>query len=297
MDKETYEVVEELTMEYPSRTEVDANSVILYYPDRIDIYDWSFVLEDSIELPDSMTSVVNEERIIGMDLSPDHQEVVYADRDGLKLYHPQSGSEGMVIETIPAKDEYPDGRPSTRYFYYPRFVAGGRKVIATLSGYDYNSGFICYDLYDSSYEVFDDYLEGIDTSNVYYDNGMLYQIETEISLELEGQEESTWGYRLQYYDFTTSETAEFMQELIGGEMDYVLFQDMLYNGSSQVAFLTISSNQISHINRLDLDSGQVDGNLLSIEGALVSIIGVLQDGRIICDYNRNPAENGLIVIQ
>lgn len=277
---------------------VKEDKVVICLDDLILVYNGGMELLEEIPLPDSMVVDGMEERVQGYDISSDFGRLVYADQEGLKLVDYLSGTERLLSETLLAKGEYPDGRQGNRYFYNPRFVDGDSKVIVTLSGYDYNSGFICYDLTDDSYQVFDEYLEGIDTSNVYQDNGMVFQIETDASRAGERGDESKNLFYISYYNFHTGEKQEYQQVLTGGNIDYVLFQGMVYNGQNQVALLTFTSNpQTSHVNLLDLDTGLVQGNLLSLDGARLQIIGVLNDGRILCGYNRNPAENGLVIIE
>jgi hypothetical protein len=276
---------------------VKEDKVVLCLDDLVLVYNGAMEFLEEIPLPGSMILDGEEDRVQGYDISSDFERLVYADREGLKLVDYRSGTERLLSETLQAKGDYPDGRQANRYFYNPRFVDGDSKVIVTLSGYDYNSGFVCYDLTDDSYQVFDEYLEGIDTSNVYQNNGMVFQIETEASRAGERGDESKNLFYISYYNFHTGERQEFQQVLTGGNIDYVLFRGMVYNGRNQVAFQTFTSNpQTSHVNLLDLDSGLVKGNLLSLDGAQLQIIGVLNDGRILCGYNRNPAENGLVII-
>ncbi len=302
LDKGTLEVVRALSAdgaEYTRPGTVKDEDIILYLEGRIEIYNSELRFEEEIGLPSSLLRTEGEDEVFGRDLSPDRKNVIYSDKEGLKLYNLESGSSSLLMGTLPGRGQPPDGIRN-RYFYHPRFVAGGYKVVATLAGYDYNTGFISYELETGTFQLVEEYFEGISTKNQFYDSGMLAWIEAHREGEA-GEAEIPTDYGLfdvYYYDFASGQTNIIEAELAETSVDYIRWPDSVYNGKNQVAFLTFTDNmKVIHINRLNLDTWKLEEDIVNVEGANVYILGVLEDGSILFSYYRNSAENGLCLIR
>ncbi len=295
--KESFEVINELShaqTEYLRLPALDGDTITLYLEDSIEIYDLFLQPMGKIALPECLIPQTEEERIFGLDLSQDGERLVFADREGLKIYDLTEGQEHLLTPTMLGRGQPPDGKKN-RYYFHPRFVGNGTKLIATLAGYDYNTGFFCYDMESGASQVVEEYFDGMSTEHLFQDTGMLTWIES-LAREEEEVQDNPY-FELYYYDFYSSETNLIATALKEEALNYVRVASTLYNGKHHVAFLTYTDNQdIIHVNRLDLSIWDVELDLLRLQGGRLNILGVLEDGSILFSYYRNPAENGLGLI-
>ncbi|WP_173298868.1 hypothetical protein [Thermanaeromonas sp. C210] len=87
-----------------------------------------------------------------------------------------------------------------------------------------------------------------------------------------------------------------------GETGNIIFPEAYYVGQNHAAFLTFESdndyaNNMSYLNRIDLETLTVEAKIVSVKAAQTYILGVLADGRILFFYSLNPSEEGICITE
>lgn len=225
----------------------------------------------------------------GYDISGDLNRIVYADEVGVKLVNLDDDSERLLSETIPIENSKLIDRS---YHWQPRFVADDKKVITTMSGYEGIMGFTLCDLEEGTDKKLNITAEGIYTGLIRYDTGLL-AVNMCIYADSQGSE-----YRTLYLDFASGEVQEIELEK-PGDTGFIRDYDYSYIGESYGAFITTAVDRNDHtesmnyLNRVNLDTLDVEQQILSIKATRLRILGVLADGRIIFWYDFNPSERGV----
>lgn len=225
----------------------------------------------------------------GYDLSQDRTKFIYADEAGLKLWNIADNSKKLLAKTVDIK-----GSQLINHSYHmsPRFVAGDKKVMTTMSGYEGNLGYTLYDLDNGEAKRF--YMDPHGSSaTIRYDTGFL-------GVNTYNRHKETSEYKSVYLDFATGNVHE-IKLANPGETGDIRFPDMCYVGKNHAAFITYTrdgndnANHMSYINRLNLKTLKVEPEVVSVKAAGTHILGVLADGRIVFWYELNPSEKGLCI--
>jgi len=279
-------------------------NIIVRYKDKYEIFDKNLEKKGSYPLPKAITDKINREpkynekhfAVVyfgGYDVSIDGTKFVYTDEEGLKLYNTIDGSEKLLSKSVPITDsELID----FSYHYAPRFVAGERKVITTMSGYECTMGYTLYDLENDTIRTYDIVgSEGLSTHLIRYDTGLM-----EINTYIWGKDGEPGKYKTIYLDFATGECHEIHLEDRG--VPHIVMPGELYVGRNFAAFITIhqypndpAKNTTYYIQRLNLKTMQLETKVVTVKGAGTNISGVLADGRIVFWYFLNPSEQGICI--
>lgn len=228
----------------------------------------------------------------GYDVSSDLTEYVFADEVGVKLFNTIDSSERLLSKTVPIEGS---SLLDNSYHFLPRFVAQDKKVIATMSGYESTMGYTLYNLETDKVNTFNITSEGSSTGNIHYDRGTL-----EVNTHIYDSKNSTSTPKTLYLDFKTEVVTEIDLDS-PGDTGYIRFPEYCYVGQKYASFITTKwdssdyINNVSYINRLDLDTLTVESQIISLKAAQPHILGVLADGRILFYYNFNPSERGICI--
>ncbi len=222
----------------------------------------------------------------GYDVSYDQQQIVYSDETGLKLLNLADGSGKLLAESVPVKSDL----MKASYHRSPRFVADEQKVITTMTAYEGTMGYTLCDLHTGEVKKYGISSESSSTGAIRYDNGIL-----EVnSYQRDG------AVKTLYLDFKTGELTE-LTIAEPGDTGYIRFMETAYMGRNYAAFITTrhdnvdNDNNMSYLNRINLETFQVEEQLVSVKAAQVCLLGVLADGRVLFWYSLNPCENGICI--
>jgi len=86
-----------------------------------------------------------------------------------------------------------------------------------------------------------------------------------------------------------------------GDTGYIRFMEAAYMGLNYAAFITTrhddvdNDNNMTYLNRVNLETFQVEEQLVSVKAAQTYLLGVLADGRVLFWYNLNPCESGICI--
>ncbi len=284
------------------------------FKDKVSVYSRDLEVLEEIPLPGIVAAKIEREQKYdsmglvdvyfgGYDISSDLNQIVYTDEIGVKLVTLEDGKEKLLAKTVEPKLSEPSrGAPLTpSYHYFPRFVANERKIITTLSGYEWTSGFTFCDLGKGTSTRVDIVTEGsLATGVIRYDTGLLFV--NEYWYDESGKENNgkTDGYQTTFLDFHTGKVRE-IELSEPGDTGYIRFDDQSYIGRNFAAFVTSkrsgsdSVNDRHYLNRIELGTLKPEQEIVSITAADPHILGVLSDGRIVFWYQYNSAEKGICI--
>ncbi len=300
VDPDKMEVEKKLTLPeriLDSDVRLLKDEVYVYLKDRFLVItpDLSNVLE--VSLPSSLADIIAREEKFdaegfpdiffgGYDVSANQQQIVYSDETGLKLLNLADDSEKLLAESVPVKSEL----MKASYHWSPRFVADEQKVITTMTGYEGTMGYTLCDLQTEEVKKYDISSESSNTGIIRYDNGIL-----EVnSYQRDG------AVKTLYLDFKTGEVTE-LTLADPGDTGYIRFMESAYMGQNYAAFIITrhdnadNDNNMAYLNRVNLETFQVEEQLVSVKAAQTYLLGVLADGRIIFWYSLNSSENGICI--
>ena len=226
----------------------------------------------------------------GYDYSPSDHFFVYADEEGLKLFKTDDNTEILLSKTLKVSGS---DLLENSFHFSPRFVDDGKKIITTMSGYEGTMGYTVCNLLNGEVERFDISGEASSTGYIRYDSGIL-----EVNNYIRDENGENGDYKTLFFDFQTNEIKEITLE-DRGDTGNIIFPGKYYIGENYAAFITSVQNpynntkNMEYINRIDLDTLEVEVNLISIKAADTSILGVLSDGRVVFRYYYNPSESGI----
>lgn len=260
--------------------------------DRVQVYDLDLEFIEEVYLPDTMMdkAMDDHDHVRGYDISADLSKITYTDNQGLKLVELNEGHEKLIV----ASEQYrfQNTIDFTVNYAYPRFVAGDSRILAVKTGYEGNAGYYIFDFLGSEL-IHTRAFEGIATNRIYPGQSMMANIYTPEHME----DQAINNYRISYLDFEQAVTRTVDQDLLGGYTGDIIGSNRVCNGETYSAFLTRDyMEDIWYVKRIDNETLEVEGNLLSIQHAQVELIGVLGDGRILFSYYRNSVEKGLGLI-
>ncbi|MDX9871294.1 MAG: hypothetical protein RBT41_02600 [Clostridia bacterium] len=275
------------------------DKVLVYLNDRFIVTDPELSATREILLPTALAArIAREEKYDingipdiyfgGYDVSADLQKIAYADEIGLKLLDLADGSEKLLAESVPVKSDL----MKASYHRSPRFVADEQKVITTMTAYEGTMGYTLCDLNTGEVRKYDISSEGSSTGAIRYDNGLL-----EVNAY---QREGT--YKSLYLDFRTGEVQELAVNE-PGDTGYIRFIEQSFVGKNYASYITTehdnmnNDNNMAYLNRVNLQTFQVEEQVISVKAAQVYLLGVLADGRIIFWYSLNPSEYGVCITQ
>lgn len=258
--------------------------------DRVQVYDLDLEFMEEVYLPDSMMDKAMDDYVRGYDISADLSKITYTDNQGLKLVELNEGHEKLIVPS--EQRRFQNTVDYTVNYAHPRFVAGDTRILAVNNWYEGYDGYYIFDELGSEL-IHTGAFEGIATNQIYPGQGMMANIYTPEHKE----DQAINNYRISYLDFEQAATRTVDQELLGGYTGDIIGSDRVCNGETDSAFLTRDyMEDIWYINRIDNETLEVEGNLLSVQHARVELIGVLSDGRILFSYYRNLVDKGLGLI-
>ncbi|KJS80212.1 MAG: hypothetical protein JM58_18995 [Peptococcaceae bacterium BICA1-8] len=248
---------------------------------------------DEIPLPKPIAELINREPKYdkngiadiyfgGYDISSDLTKIAYSDTAGIKLFDTIDSSEKLLAETAKIAGNKVFNKA---YHRIPRFVANDKKVITTMTGYDYSTGYTICDI-DKGTSTILAWGES-STESIWYDTGLL-----NINAPIYDEKQT--------FDFETEAVNEIKLENTG-DTGFIREPAYCYIGQNHGAIITHkwdandNTNNIFHINRLDLNTQVVEENVISVKAAGTHILGVLEDGRIVFWYSLNPSESGICI--
>jgi len=273
------------------------DKVYVYLKDRFLVIEPDLSDTKEVSLPPVVAAKMDREEKInvngspdiffgGYDVSADQQQIVYSDETGLKLLNLADGSEKLLAESVSVKSDL----MKASYHFSPRFVADEQKVITTMSGYEGTMGYTLCDLHTGEVKKYNISSETSNTGTIRYDNGIL-----EVnSYQRDG------AVKTLYLDFRTGELTE-LSIAEPGDTGYIRFMEAAYMGRNYAAFITTrhdnvdTDNNMAYLNRINLETFQVEEQLVSVKGAQTYLLGVLADGRVLFWYSLNPSENGICI--
>ncbi|AGA70076.1 hypothetical protein Desdi_2660 [Desulfitobacterium dichloroeliminans LMG P-21439] len=288
------------------------NRLIVRSKDKVLVYSRDLEVQSEISLPNVITEkMVREQKYDqmgltdvffgGYDISSDLCQIVYTDEIGVKLVTLQDGKEKLLAKTIAPKVSEPSrGAPITpSYHFSPRFVADDKKVITTLSAYEWTAGFTLCDLDKGTNTKYEIITEGsLATGGIRYDTGLLFVNQYWYDERGAEKNRNTDGYITTFLDFHSGQVSE-IELSEPGDTGYIRFDDQSYIGQNYAAFATSKrsdggrANDRHYLNRINLQTLRLEQEIVSIAATDIHILGVLEDGRIIFWYQYNPAEKGI----
>ncbi|MEL7568224.1 MAG: hypothetical protein AAGU27_25580 [Dehalobacterium sp.] len=294
------EVEKKLTLPekiYVSDVRLLSDKVYVYLKDRFLVIEPDLSNTREIPLPPAVAGrIAREEKIDatgipdiffgGYDVSADQRQIVYSDETGLKLLNLADGSEKLLAESLPVNSDL----IKASYHYSHRFVADEQKVITTMTGYEGTMGYTLCDLHTGEVKKYDISSETSNTGTICYDTGIL-----EVnSYQRDGVVKTL------YLDFRTGDLTE-LNIADPGDTGYIRFMETAYIGRNYAAFITTrhdnadNDNNMAYLNRVNLETFQVEEQLVSVKAAQTYLLGVLADGRVLFWYNLNPCESGICI--
>lgn len=300
VDPDKMEVEKKLTLPekiYVSDVRLLNDKVYVYLKDRFLAIEPDLSYTREIPLPPSVAGrIAREEKINergipdiffgGYDVSADQQQIVYSDETGLKLLNLSDGHEKLLAQSVPVKSDL----MKASYHRSPRFVADEQKVITTMTAYEGTMGYTLCDLQTGEVKKYDISSESSSTGTIRYDNGIL-----EVnSYQRDG------AVKTLYLDFRTGELTE-VAVADPGDTGYIRFTESAYVGRNYAAFITTrhdnmdNDKNMAYLNRVHLETFQVEEQLVSVKAAQTYLLGVLSDGRILFWYSLNPSESGICI--
>jgi len=261
--------------------------VLVKKRDKVLVYDDALQRKETILLPEKIASLSEREITYdedffplqyygGYDIAEDLSRICYTDEEGLKIFDLATGVDRLLSTTHVFEN---DNMLPRSFYTQPEFVAQDTKIFSGLTGYESMRDYTLLDLsgYDPEYAlglgnmmrvVLDQSHESlllIDTEDIYVltlDDRKRQRVESDTQLRgmVDGYELSALAYD-GYAAFTTSE----------------------------------AENQTVHVYRIDKEKLQLEGPVISITNAQMTILGVLMDGRILVSYDRYPNESGYLL--
>lgn len=294
------EVEKKLTLPekiYVSEVRLLNDKVYVYLKDRFLVVEPDLSDTSEIPLPPALAGTIARKEKIdingipdiffgGYDVSADMQQIVFSDETGLKLLNLADGSEKLLAETVPVKSDL----MKASYHRSPRFVADEQKVITTMTGYEGTLGYTVCNLQTGEIKKYDISSEASDTGLVRYDNGIL---------EVNSYQQDG-AVKTLYLDFRTGELTE-LALAEPGDTGYIRFKESAYVGKNYAAFITTehdkvdNDNNMAYLNRINLETFEVEEQIVSVKAAQTCLLGVLADGRILFWYSLNPSESGICI--
>jgi hypothetical protein len=278
-------------------------SIIIRLEDRVAVVDNNLEKLENIPLPGVIVEKIKREPqdgagnnpvtyFGGYDVSRDRTKYVYADEEGVKLFNALDQSEKLLAETVPITDT---DLIDHSFHWQPRFVAGDRKVMTTMTGYESGLGFTLCHLQNDMVETYPIISESVTTGSIRHDTGLMV-----INTYLHDRENQTGDYHTMYLDFPTGKVHDIQLE-DPGDVGFIIPPDHFYVGQDFAAFITFKldpsdhANNMFYLNRLNLTTMQVEGEVVSVKAADTHLLGVLADGSILFWYDLNPSENGICI--
>lgn len=279
------------------------DKILIRLKNSIILIDTKLEKTDEIILPKTIAEKINripkynkngipDSYFGGYDVSRDLTKIVYTDEIGLKLMNLADNSETLLAETVKIMGSKLINKS---YHCIPRFIANDKKVITTMTGYDYSTGYTIYDLEKGSSIVLGNEWGESSSDNIYYDTGLLnvnsYSYDSNNNSEC---------IKTLFFEFETGEVHEINLEDTG-DTGYIRDSDYGYIGQNYGAIITTkrdvndNANNMFYINRLNIEKQAVEAHIISVKAAGTHILGVLADGRIVFWYNFNPSENGVCI--
>lgn len=288
-----------------SPTDVSATkeNIFIRLNDRIIAVDKTLSHSEEIMLPSIITEKINRKPKYnekgspdiffgGYDMSEDAEQYVYADEVGLKLYHTSDNKEKLLSKSVPIiGSELID----TSFHSSPRFVSDEQKVITTMTAYEGTLGYTLCDLKGKDVTTYKISSEASSTSLIRHDTGLL-----EINSYVRNRNNEEDEYQTLYLDFHTGKVQE-IPLVNPGDTGYIRMPDSYYVGQNYAAFITNkwdngdNTNNVFYLNRLNLETLQIEPQIVSVKAADTHILGVLADGRVVFWYYLNPVENGICI--
>ncbi|MDX9871280.1 MAG: hypothetical protein RBT41_02530 [Clostridia bacterium] len=262
----------------------------VFLQDKIVLFDKSLELMESVPLPRPIKDKNRPDKVFGgYNVTADFQQMAYADEVGVKLYNLADGTEKLLApsERIP--------RSIISHHRYPRFVAGGRKVITTMQAYEGGRGYMVCNLAEGTSTFYGHSLQDAFTDVIRYDTGLL-----EVNSSSYNQEENLSEIKTLYLDFATEEIKE-IALAEPGEDQSRRPSDYCYVGPNHAAFITYTwdsndnDQSMFYLNHLNLDTFTLEERIIAVKAAHTYILGVLPDGRIVFWYFLNPSESGVCI--
>ena len=227
----------------------------------------------------------------GYHISSDLEKIVYSDEEGVKLLNLGTGKEKILSETVTITDSHLINKS---YHSSPRFIANDKKVITTMTGYEAPMGYTVCDLEDGTSITYNISSQSSSTGYIFYDTGIL-----EVNSYAYNENKKTSEYQTLFLDFETGDVREVKIDN-AGETGILRDIHANYVGQNFAAFLTYefgnnSEDSMTFINRLHLETLELESEVVSVKAAQTHILGVLEDGRIIFWYSLNPSESGICI--
>lgn len=307
VDPETFTVEKQLNLDEKlekSDVKLSGDKLVVCLKNKIMLLNTRLEHLEDIPLPQAITEKMertpkfdkyNRTEIFfgGYDVSKDLTKLVYADEEGLKLYNLVDQSERLLAKTVEITGS---DLLKNSFHMAPRFVDDAKKVISTMTGYDGYDGFTLCNLEKGTSKNLGIDSNGFWTGNIRYDTGLLIVNTFNNAFEKKYSSEPL----TLYFDFKTESLNRINLEN-PGETGMIRMADSSYLGQNQAAFITYkldvfdNANNISYLNRLNMQTFKVEPGIISVKAAGTHILGVLRDGRIVFWYNLNPSENGICI--
>ncbi|MFP4457465.1 MAG: hypothetical protein ACLFPS_07385 [Clostridia bacterium] len=267
---------------------VKEENAIVKLKDEVVVYDYNLNIVERIEVPERIQSLEDREASYddnqnvltwygGYDINSDLSQICYTDEEGLKLYYVDDGEDSLRFET----PQFPnDSMAPYGYLSQPKFIEEDSKILVSMVGYEGIRDFLVHDLsginptYElevGSYSILLHDINGKNLIGINKDEGVQIQLSTLETTDLEAK----WPLR--------------------GEHE--MQQQFVYNEDEKFAF-TLKNHETDEtlIYVVDVSKNTIDGPVATVEKGDVNIIGVLDDGSILCSYNYYLNESGYFKI-
>ncbi|MGI6224731.1 MAG: hypothetical protein ACOYJ1_00605 [Peptococcales bacterium] len=302
------------TMQVEKKLDLDTNlafsdinmsgdKIVVRLKDKIILFDKSLKQSQEMLLPETIKKTIEREPKYdnfgmpdiyfgGYDISKDLNRIAYADEIGVKLFNIAENSEVLLSSTVPIEGSE---LINSSFHSNPRFVDNDRKVITTMTGYESTMGYTLCDLEDGSSKSYGISAEASSTGFIRYDTGLL-----EVNAYINNEEKQIGENKTLYLDFKKGTVKEIFIEEVG-DTGYIRLPEYCYIGQNYAAFITTkydtsdNAQSMYYLNRLDLNSLEVETNKVAVKAAPIQILGVLADGLIVFSYYLNPSENGVCI--
>lgn len=264
--------------------------IIVKRQDIDTVYDFELKEIEQVKIPALITNlrdreIVYDEEFLypavwfgGYDISMDGKQICFSDEEGLKLYDINSEEVVLLGETIVFENIHSEMPIS--YYLEPQFIANDEKIFVGMSGYEDMYGYVICDLADNNE------IHRLDIGS------SLLVLHDKAGTNLVTIKDNE-GVKINLRNLDTK--ALQAEWPLKGEFDQRYMP--LQNKADQFTFISYDyENDSTLIYQIDLNENTINGPIASVNYGDVTILGVLEDDRVLCSYNLYLNESGYFII-
>jgi len=223
----------------------------------------------------------------GFDVSKDGRYFVYSSQSqGLKLYDVKTGTERLLARHLPENTKF----QYVPYIQGPAFVDHDSKVVARVAGYESISGYVIIDLRTGRTKKLT--MDDLAFNGIYtFDSNFPYAYG--LSARTVGAGTSKPDIYITRLDYGQMEMKQFKVRVTDDAQRVPLsaeFWPLVTHNDKYLAYVSVqyaetgdSADNVYHIVRVDLKTLKAE-TLLSIKAGCPTVLGILEDGRVIFSY-------------